>query len=67
MKKSELLPCPFCGERAVLLQHISNYGNCYYFVTCIDCGNRTEYKKTTQTVMRLWNRRSDNERKKADR
>lgn len=61
MKKSELKPCPFCGEKAVVLQHISNYGNRYYFVTCIDCGNRTEYKNTTQTVMRLWNRRVDNE------
>lgn len=62
MKESDLKSCPFCGGKAVVLQHISNYGNCYYFVTCIACGNRTEYKKTTTTVKKLWNRRTPNER-----
>lgn len=53
-----LLPCPFCGSKAVLRHHPGNG----YFVVCTndddDCGMDSGYNHATSSVVAAWNRRA---------
>lgn len=56
--QEELKPCPFCGGKAHLLQHISNYKRVYYQIICLQRGNGTAYYKGKKTVKAKWNKRT---------
>lgn len=55
----ELLPCPFCGEKATG-PHVWDYeyesGDCY--IECSGCGARTEFLKGGDVAAEAWNRRA---------
>ena len=74
MSEIKLLPCPFCGGKAVIYHQSSKYtnrdGN---FVHCMECGCRTKlfecYGNTTKThedtkqeAIEAWNTRKPMER-----
>lgn len=49
---SELLPCPFCGEKA----RIDRYEH-FYRVLCTDCPASTEWLYSEQEAIDAWNTR----------
>lgn len=58
----ELKPCPYCGGEAKLLRRKLRTGfytrGGTWYVHCKACLNRTEPRKKRETVIELWNRRS---------
>ena len=50
---SELLPCPFCGGKAV---HMGMWSAQY--VSCADCFVATAFCETKREARDIWNRRS---------
>ena len=61
MSKTELKRCPFCDGVAITVDHKTRLGNVWYFVMCIECGNRTATFKSKKTAEKRWNRRNDEE------
>lgn len=67
MDERELLPCPFCGGRAVLRR--GNRDKHGYYVVCHSCGGSTAFYSDRFTsrednkkhAIEAWNRRVDNE------
>jgi Lar family restriction alleviation protein len=52
----ELLPCPFCGSKDVIIEvSIDTTG---IYVECLDCGNRTAQWLKEETAMKKWNSRN---------
>ena len=69
MSEIKLLPCPFCSNKDVRLQHRgrNQYG---YYVICKNCGCRTPYykyqfssnEKLREEAIATWNTRKPMER-----
>lgn len=57
---SELLPCPFCGGKAVLCTNDEGdkYGD-GYFVWCCECAAESGCSSTDKEAIEAWNRVSD--------
>lgn len=51
---SELLSCPFCGEKA----RIDRYEH-FYRVLCMDCPASTEWLYSEQEAIDAWNTRAE--------
>lgn len=51
-----LSPCPFCGAEGKLVERVM-CGQSFFFVECVDCGVRTEYRSTPLMAEEKWNRR----------
>ena len=50
---TEIKPCPKCGGKA---EYFSNpLSTCGYFVTCLDCNNRTALYDTSEEATIAWN------------
>ena len=60
MGGTELKPCPCCGGKAIIIQHISIYRNLHYYACCTECSMRTGIYKDKRTVKIQWNRRANN-------
>lgn len=61
MKETELKPCPFCGGEAIFPE------NCLLTcVICIKCGATSRWCTSKEKAEEVWNRRADNEQRKAD-
>ena len=65
-----LLPCPFCGNKKILL--IIDYmgrNTPFYYLSCSRCHCRTAelpgYQATSSKLESMWNRREDNHVDKA--
>ena len=52
----KLKPCPFCGEKAVVIE---NYGNYRAFEVFCGCGGRVAYYETKKEAIKAWNRRAN--------
>lgn len=54
MSEVRLLPCPFCGGEAEML----NYSENEYLVTCTECSGMVEkWRKTEAEAIEQWNKR----------
>lgn len=61
MENAELLPCPFCGGPAALLDYEAKYGGLHYASRCpqcTSCGCSMGYLPTAKKAATAWNRRS---------
>lgn len=54
--EEELLPCPFCGGGARVIETCS-YGVDHYFIECMKCFGRTVSKIQQEDAIAAWNRR----------
>lgn len=52
-----LLPCPFCGHRAVLTR-LGGRGSLYGWVECVGCRASLPFTPTFEMACVAWNRRS---------
>lgn len=61
MMATELKPCPFCGDRAMLLSNNETFGfPKRFFVACAECGIETpRIFITPQQAIAAWNRREE--------
>ena len=50
---TEIKPCPKCGGKAEYF--IYPLSTCKYFVTCLDCNNRTASYVTSEEAILAWN------------
>jgi Lar family restriction alleviation protein len=59
----KLLPCPFCGGEAKLVQRKFKYGfypsGGTYYVHCKSCLITTQPRRKSEDVIAVWNRRVD--------
>lgn len=57
----ELLPCPFCGGKATMMNAQKLFERrSKYFVTCLECGVETPRTgRTRKEAFAAWNRRAD--------
>lgn len=55
-EKTELKPCPFCGEKADYSQSVNMGG---WKVLCERCGGQTRFFRTPEQAIEAWNRRAD--------
>lgn len=56
--ENELLPCPFCGRKAVLEPRML-LGREFWRVTCEYCFARTFHEPEKEDAVEEWNRRSE--------
>lgn len=57
-ERPDLLPCPFCGSRHVVLSAWKDLA----YVACLDCGVRTEvylYSHCAENAVAHWNKRME--------
>lgn len=54
--KVELLPCPFCGGEATIVD-IADPEYKYYQIRCSECACKTEAKLGLDNAISAWNRR----------
>jgi Lar family restriction alleviation protein len=66
---TELKPCPFCGEKAIIDATDTSGGQLHYWVKCCECGAQpyklADYAIPKEDAIELWNIRADDDR--ADR
>ena len=55
----ELKPCPFCGDKAILLhRYISGIANKKaYWVKCGKCQSKIQERNSTKKAIEFWNNR----------
>lgn len=64
--QTELKPCPFCGERAVLCMTPWDFENkkpsadAKYVIECTECLAQTDTYETAEEAENAWNRRANN-------
>lgn len=51
-----LLPCPFCGHRAVLTR-LGGKGSTHGWIECVVCRASQPYTLTFEAACRNWNKR----------
>ena len=56
MKNKELLPCPFCGGEAEVLDYPEVKAYC---VACLECGVETLIYSSKEKVIKNWNTRTN--------
>lgn len=58
--KSALLPCPFCGEAAAVLQSYEKDGKTYWRVRCDECWAQSHgsYHLSSAGAAKVWNTRA---------
>ena len=56
--ENELLPCPFCGRKAVLEPRML-LGKEFWRVTCEYCFARTFHEPDKEDAVEEWNRRAE--------
>ena len=56
MSEEELKPCPFCGGKAIIMQHWKDFKTNKYIVKCIKCGAQTD-AAVKEHISILWNTR----------
>lgn len=69
MEERKLLPCPFCGGEAKLKTFTSRgwlYKVTTHYVACTVCNCQTQVQFEEDEAAEIWNRRVDNEQRKAD-
>lgn len=54
--EEELLPCPFCGGYSVRTYKSDNHD--VWYVSCNECGVRTEGDTSEGAAIAAWNRRA---------
>lgn len=60
----KLMPCPFCGSKAVTDYDNGPYATgpeLSYGIICLRCGARTELRDTKDEAIAAWNRRADDD------
>jgi Lar family restriction alleviation protein len=61
MSKTDLKPCPFCGETTLVDRFRAGQGEggkLAHIVMCRRCGAKTDYHDTMEKATRAWNRRT---------
>jgi Lar family restriction alleviation protein len=53
-----LLPCPFCGHRAVLTR-LGGKGSTHGWIECVGCRAGQPYTPTFEMACIAWNRRTN--------
>ena len=56
---NELKPCPFCGNKPVVLEnqfYVHEEKFVHYQVLCV-CGGRLAFRDTAEEAIEAWNRR----------
>ena len=64
-----LSPCPHCGGGAEYRSFTSRgwlYKITTHYVSCAECDCRTGFEDSPEEAAEKWNRREDNEQRKAD-
>lgn len=56
--KYKLKKCPFCGNKARIIDGVY-YKGFLYAVKCGTCGARTDYSGTKKSAQNKWNRRTE--------
>lgn len=51
---NKLLPCPFCGGKAIISMHLP-----YYNVGCLDCESSSGETFSRDKAIKLWNTRAE--------
>ena len=64
MKENELKPCKCGGKAEKVKLYSKNRYDCFF--RCDNCGYETKVYVSTQGAKNAWNRRADNEKRKAD-
>lgn len=54
-KENELLPCPFCGGKAVLIEKWEKVFG--FFVECSECVTSNYYSTSKEEAVKAWNKR----------
>ena len=58
-RKSELLPCPFCGGKAFVSVRLPYFGETFTFaVVCENCNASSKYKTREEDAIKEWNTRT---------
>lgn len=61
-RKSELLPCPFCGGKAFISTRLPYFGETFTVaVVCEDCNASSKHKIKEEDVIKAWNTRTPKE------
>jgi Lar family restriction alleviation protein len=55
-KDADLLPCPFCGQPAIL-EFLLHPPTKSYWAECNSCGAKTDIGLTGEEAIKWWNRR----------
>ena len=56
--KPTLLPCPFCGKDACVIEHEDVGLLIYYYIICNYCHATTKELTELKTAIKAWNRRA---------
>ena len=65
MSKIKLLPCPLCGEDAIIEHDYDYASHPWYYIECDKCGCKTEYhvdESGKEQAIKEWNTRKPMER-----
>lgn len=66
MNEIELKPCPFCGYDDInVTEQEDADSSCRWWLWCDRCGGSIT-ASSMEKAAKMWNRRSDNEQRKAD-
>lgn len=58
-RKSELLPCPFCGGKAFISARLPYFGETVTVaIVCEDCNASSKHKIKKEDAIKAWNTRT---------
>lgn len=57
MNEIKLLPCPFCGKRAVMRNRVNKNGIEVFCIECKNCNSKSDWYHDFSRAVNSWNSR----------